>query len=195
VGWLDRIGAALRRSRLGPDSAIARTNVVRLFLDANAFLQCRDLGELPWHEIRDAAELELVAARSVVAEIDRLKSDGNSRRARRARKASAMLGQVLSIGAATALREDGHRVALALAPPAPINWKKYPDLDRHRPDDRLVAEALAETRKGSDVIVVSHDVGRIAVWRRSRCPTTGCFRRSLTTVTARYANCKPRSKC
>jgi hypothetical protein len=39
VGWLDRIGAALRRSRFGPDRAIARTNVVRLFLDANVFLQ------------------------------------------------------------------------------------------------------------------------------------------------------------
>jgi hypothetical protein len=62
-----------------------------LFLDSNLFLQCRELHELPWNEIApDEKEILLAISRPVQREIDKLKHDGNDRRAKRARKANSL---------------------------------------------------------------------------------------------------------
>lgn len=58
---------------------------VRFIMDTNVILQCADLAGLTWSDITDAENVELVVASTVMQEVDRLKSDGNARRARRAR--------------------------------------------------------------------------------------------------------------
>ena len=60
------------------------------FLDANVFLECRALEELPWKELTDEDPIRLLVALTVIEEIDKRKH-GNDRRADRARKASQRL--------------------------------------------------------------------------------------------------------
>jgi hypothetical protein len=63
--------------------------------DTNFFFQCRQVAELPWHELEgadpsDVSEVRLSITPAVMKEIDRHKGKGNSRTARRAREASSL---------------------------------------------------------------------------------------------------------
>ncbi|MDC8012791.1 PIN domain-containing protein [Tahibacter soli] len=107
-------------------------------IDANVLLQCRSLNELPWQELSES--LRVVVPFAVIKEVDALKGDGNSRRAQRARKASALFAQ--------ALRSRGEKMPLSGT--APRTWelgsgrmREHPALSPSEADDRLVAEALA----------------------------------------------------
>ena len=158
--WLRQLLHVLRRRRgTAPEPGPIVGQPICLFIDTNLLLHGRDLKGLPWSEIRADADFRLVVARTVASEIDKLKADGNSRRARRARKISSLLGEALSACGEIVLRESGPHVALALAPPGPIEWARFPSLDRERADDRLVAEALIQAARNGEVIVVSNDVG------------------------------------
>jgi hypothetical protein len=56
------------------------------FVDTNFFLQCKKYDQLPWNEITDDTNITILISRPVQTEIDRLKNDGNSRRARETTK-------------------------------------------------------------------------------------------------------------
>lgn len=55
-----------------------------LFVDSNIFLQCRPVHELDWDRLVGCEELTLLIPSAVLVELDKHKSDGNSRRAQRA---------------------------------------------------------------------------------------------------------------
>jgi rRNA-processing protein FCF1 len=66
------------------------------FPDTNFFFDCRRAGDLPWHELEgvkggQASDVRLIVPSAVVTEIERHKAKGNSRAAKRARDASALL--------------------------------------------------------------------------------------------------------
>jgi len=63
-----------------------------IFLDTNIFIQCREIEQLPWGELFEKEKhIILVIPRTVLEEIDRFKQEGNSRRAKRARKANSFI--------------------------------------------------------------------------------------------------------
>jgi hypothetical protein len=91
-----------------------------LFPDTNVFLQCRALHEMPWREAVAAGAVDLWIAAPVQDEIDRLKGDGNQRRARRARDANRLFRDILDAPQeALTVRESGPRVTLRFAPSCP----------------------------------------------------------------------------
>ncbi len=118
------------------------------FLDTNILLQCKDLRELPWREITDADEIKLVISRPVQEEIDRLKHDGNGRRAKRARKVNSLLREFLKSGNKPIIvHEDSPHVELIIAPRERLDLKLPDILDLSRSDDRIIAQALMYSQK------------------------------------------------
>ncbi len=118
------------------------TCIVFLFPDTNIFLQCRDLEELPWKEVTDSDHVTLIVSRPVQEEVDRLKQNGNARRAKRARRTNSLFRKLLVEGEdSLVIRKSAPRVELVLARPSTVDMPE--GLDPTRADDQLVAEALA----------------------------------------------------
>ncbi|MBI1919574.1 MAG: hypothetical protein HYS23_00690 [Geobacter sp.] len=144
-----------------------------LFADTNLFLQCRDIKELPWDEITGGDDLLLLVPRAVQEEIDRLKHDGNSRRARRAKKANALIREIV-------LKDDTKLVLCATNPyvevsfPPSVNLKKPPHnvLDLTRSDDRIIAEAILYKKSNPSMYVslITHDTNPILTAKRCNLP-------------------------
>jgi hypothetical protein len=116
------------------------------FPDTNFFFECRKASDLPWHELDGSApgagpDIQLIVPPTVIAEIDQHKAKGNSRTARRARDISARMREaLLAPDQQAVLREADPRVVLQLPPVFKVDFSRYPDLDRERPDDRIAAE-------------------------------------------------------
>jgi rRNA-processing protein FCF1 len=66
-----------------------------IFVDSNLFLQCRPLKDLDWDRLVGREEVTILVPSAVLAELDKHKSDGNSRRAQRARSALQFLNSLL----------------------------------------------------------------------------------------------------
>ena len=71
------------------------SKIVYLFLDTNVLEQCRPLRELDWSAWREFAEVHLIISRPVQSEIDDHKSKGGERLARKARKASSLIREII----------------------------------------------------------------------------------------------------
>lgn len=143
-----------------------------LFLDTNVLLQCRDLAELPWDELSGGRDLRLLIPRPVQQEVDRLKHDGNSRRAQRARKISSLIRDVvLSNDETWAVRTSPPRVNVAF-PPITNLGPEHPLLDYSRADDRIIAETLAykEANSTEDVSLLTNDTNMMLTAKRCNLP-------------------------
>lgn len=118
------------------------------FPDTNFFFECRKVSDLPWHELEgvaaaDATEVRLIVPSPVITEIDRHKQRGNSRTAKRAREASALLRQALSsLGNTVEVRAANPRVTLSLPPVVRTDPITYPSLDPSRADHRIILECV-----------------------------------------------------
>lgn len=138
-----------------------------IFPDTNVFLQCRALNEVPWSEITQAEEIELLIGAPVQDEIDRLKSDGNLRRARRAREANSLFrGALASAGESVTVRESEPRVTLRFAPLLPPKRETPETLDLARADDRLLDEVMHYRRIEPSAKILSNDTGMMLRARR-----------------------------
>jgi len=129
-----------------------------IFVDTNAFIQLRDLADLPWRELLpDASHVAIMVARPVIEELDRFKSSTKTRLRDRSRRALAMIDEAAEAEGRTAvLKEKPIRVTLTIAPRRRPDWSRYPDLDEGSNDDRIVV-AAAEFGAGAELL--SHDSG------------------------------------
>ena len=109
-----------------------------IFPDSNLFLQCKSIKELPWHEISDGEDITIIISRPLQEEIDRLKHDGNKRRAKRARKANSFLRDIiLSEEQELVIRESTPSVTMSFVfPESKTNMDDR--LDLSKPDDRII---------------------------------------------------------
>jgi len=134
-------------------------------------LQCRALHELPWGDAIQADEIELLIGAPVQDEIDRLKGDGNSRRARRAREANGLFRSVLgSLDESLPLRESSPKVILRFAPTLPPKRETVEALDLSRPDDQLLDEVMHFRHTEPSAQILSGDTGMALRARRLRVP-------------------------
>ncbi|KQM27901.1 hypothetical protein ASE57_06060 [Sphingomonas sp. Leaf11] len=127
-----------------------------IFVDTNAFIQLRDLADLPWRELLpDADHVAIMVARPVIEELDRFKVSNRTRLRDRSRRALAIIDEAGGgEGRTLVLKERPLLITLTIAPRRRPDWSRYPDLDETTNDDRLViaaAEASAE--------LLSHDSG------------------------------------
>lgn len=128
--------------------------------DTNFFIQCKDAAEIDWSLVGDADKVLLVVLNEVHREIDRLKSGGNTRRARRAKAISSQLRSLIVASQEEAeLRASGPAVSLRLAPKLDPKRVKPEDYDPSSADERIAEEALAcsEGFFEGGLILLSHD--------------------------------------
>jgi PIN domain len=129
-----------------------------LFVDTNAFLQMRDLKDIPWNDLFPGVQtVDLMIAPRVIEELDKHKAGTNQRRRDRARAALQLIDKApLTPDFALVLKSNPVRLRLVISTADRLNWSAYPSLDPAKPDDQLVAEALSF---GNDACVFSHDTG------------------------------------
>lgn len=142
------------------------------FLDTNVFLQCRDLKDLPWKDVAEGHDLRLLIPRTVQEEIDRQKGDGNSRRGKRARSASALFRQIiLSPDLCVILKEENPRVEVSF-PECAANTSPVNGLDLTRPDDRIIHEVVSfkEEHPTEFVYFLTHDTNPLLTCRKLGVP-------------------------
>jgi len=140
-----------------------------LFPDTNLFLQCKDFSQINWEEIADGMDLCLLISRPVQEEIDRLKHDGNTRRAKRARKATTLIREIiLSEGTKKVIKDSAPKVEISVSPPIDTSQKPPGILDLSRPDDRIIAEAIAykNSHPNIEVAILTHDTNLILTTKR-----------------------------
>lgn len=127
---------------------------IRIFIDANIFLQMGDLHSLNWRILfPQADDIEILVSMHVVKELDKLKNGREERIRRRSRAAL----QIIEGASKTekVIRHDPYRVAIRVAFPRPHQWDRYHLLDNQDPDDRLIAHVIEDGR----AILVSDDSG------------------------------------
>ena len=133
------------------------------FPDTNLFFECRGPSDLPWHELDNARpgegpDVRLIIPPGVITEIERHKAKGNSRTAKRARDASALLRKALESGDhQVEIRAEGPRITLELPPTFRVDFSRFPDLDPDRPDHRIVGEYAVLREAVPELTLLSDD--------------------------------------
>lgn len=127
--------------------------MLTVVIDTNVLLQCLPLGHLDWSTL-DPSGVRIIIPVTVMAEIDKAKSSGTSRRANRARTVSSMFNEALS----------AELEGLPLRPGSLSRWQfgtiaraEHSELDMGIPDHRILAEALAIAQSGQAVVFLTHD--------------------------------------
>jgi hypothetical protein len=144
-----------------------------LFLDTNIFLQCHDLAEVPWDQVAGGTDLLLLIPMAVQGEIANLKSNGNSRRAKRARRANSFIRQIIQKeDLKIVLRDSNPHVEISFPPATKFQEMQFEGLDLSRSDDRIIAEALAykSQHPNEDVAIITHDTNPILTAKRYNLP-------------------------
>jgi hypothetical protein len=146
------------------------------FVDTNLFLQCRDISDLPWDEVSNAKHVRLIIPRAVQNEIDKLKADGNSRRAKRARNTNSYFRQIiLSDGEQLQVKNTSHaNVILTFSSHVAASPGDVPDvaLDSARPDDSILLEVISYRAlyPDHDVALLTHDTNPLLTAKRLKIP-------------------------
>lgn len=128
--------------------------------DTNFFIQCKDAVEIDWSLVSDADKVLLVVLNEVHREIDRLKSGGNTRRARRAKAISTQLRSlIVASQEEVELRALGPAVSLRLVPKLDPRRVRPDDHDPTSADERIAEEAMACSEGFFDgkLTLLSHD--------------------------------------
>lgn len=130
-----------------------------LFVDTNLFLQCKSLEELPWYEISDGNDyIVLLISPPVISEIDRLKSDRNSRRAKRARKANSLFREILhSDEQIKVVRDTAPHVEITFSPPLKTEIAKPESLDLNCMDDKIIYEVYVYAQSSFEAALLTND--------------------------------------
>lgn len=132
--------------------------ITTLFVDTNVFIQLRDLKDLPWRSLFPEGErIDIIITPRVIEELDKFKISTNGRKRDRARLALKLIEQASTADTLTlTIRASPIAVRIVIADAPPLDWSQLPKLDAAKPDDHLVAEALAF---GDGAAVFSHDTG------------------------------------
>lgn len=139
------------------------------FLDTNVFLQCKDLNQLPWDDITEEDEVRLIIPHAVQKEIDRLKHDGNRRRAKRARKANSLMRKIINThGMIETIKHSNPLVTIEFSPIQEIQDSISDILDLSQADDNIIAETITYKNQNPEdtVAVLTHDIILISIAKR-----------------------------
>lgn len=138
--------------------------------DTNFFLHCLPPDQVPWGDVSGSDEVCVLVPQEVLREIDRLKHDGNGRRAKRARIANSLFRSIVhSTEETVVVRESAPRVLLGFAPALGEDAQLPQSLDLSVSDDRIVAEAFRYTTGGGStkVAILTNDTGLMLAAKRS----------------------------
>jgi hypothetical protein len=148
---------------------------MRLFVDTNFFLQCKAIPEIDWDQVTDDDTVELIVARPVQEEIDRLKNDGNGRRAKRARKTNSLFREMIVSTNDNRSWSVGEKIiTLVFAEPFSIlELQRHGiGLDLSRPDDIIIASLIYYNMSISNenVSLLTHDTNPMLTCKQNGVP-------------------------
>ncbi len=139
-----------------------------IFVDTNLFIQCKPIAELPFKEIFQDEDIRLIVPRGVIKEIDTFKSQGNTRRASRAKLAFRLINKIpfegyykicefLSIGLSSIKQLSTFPVLQGL------NTDKV--------DDSIIQDMIAYSRLNTinDICLLCYDGGLITTAKEYGC--------------------------
>jgi len=124
---------------------------------------------LPWHELSDDQHILLLIPKAVQEEIDRQKHDGNSRRSKRAKKANALLREIiLSEHTKIIIKESNPLVEISFTPALKLECHLPDFLDMSHPDDRIIAEILnyKSIYHKQSISIITHDTNPLLTAKR-----------------------------
>lgn len=130
--------------------------------DTNFFLQCQDYLTLDWSVVSEQDEIRIVVPGTVLRELDKHKSGGNTRRASRARKISSMFDEVLDADDCRLTSKGrGKMVTIELPFSPPLVASAYPQLDLSNPDHQIIAEIqwFSNEHPEDQVVFITDDAG------------------------------------
>ncbi|MCL6704622.1 PIN domain-containing protein [Pseudomonas sp. T1.Ur] len=139
--------------------------IIYLVPDTNFFIQCKEPRELDWSTYVDFEEVELLITRPVQAELDNQKGKGSGRVAKRARKASALIRDLLvSESDYIEMRSKAPRVLIRIRQDLKPDILLSNDLCYDERDDQLVGvtSALMKSKPLECVALLTHDTGPMA---------------------------------
>ena len=132
-------------------------SVVHLFCDTNLLLQCKPLEELDWSDW-DSHDVRVVVTKPILREVDYRKNQGNSRVAKRARRANAMFRKMRPTEKKV-VRETNPRVTLHVEPQYQYSPELADTLNYEERDDQLVGtlHRFAKENVDTDARLLTHD--------------------------------------
>jgi hypothetical protein len=126
-----------------------------LVVDTNFFMQCKDPKNLNFNEIisdNQCKMIKIIIPQSVEMEIDKFKSDGNTRRAKKARKTNTFIRDIISKGDSSKIIQGDLTITFGFS-----DFFKKSELesvsdilDIVRPDHSIIAEALLLQKRNKD---------------------------------------------
>ena len=147
------------------------------FIDSNFFLQCKKYDQLNWSDITTDKDNTVLITRPVQIEIDRLKNDGNSRRAKRARETTSFFRQIL---AEDALSIHFNLNAISVTFKFANNYsddvllRSNPSLDMLNPDDKILATLnmylLDDIKNEKSNVFLSYDTNPLLTAKVNHLP-------------------------
>lgn len=132
--------------------------IIPIFVDTNAFIQMRDLRDIPWGTtFPQASRIDIIITAPVIKELETFKVGTNERRRDRSRAALALIDEAMELENMALELKSGHpSIWLKVAAHTRIDEARFPQLNLAKSDDQIVAHATAH---GEDAIVFSHDRG------------------------------------
>lgn len=138
---------------------MASTNRKRYVPDTGMFLQCLPFDQLDWSLLTPATEIDLHVTSTVITELDKHKSDGNKRRAKRARNAIRSINKIID-DPANGILISSETLKLTVHLPS-----KLTDADREKieqytePDRRIVEEVRMLVKLVGSIEIIAADAG------------------------------------
>ncbi|TPL49827.1 PIN domain-containing protein [Mesorhizobium sp. B2-4-6] len=131
---------------------------IPIFVDTNAFIQMRDLKDIPWAAtFPQASRIDIMVIMPVIKELEAFKVGPNERRRDRSRAALALIDEAMELDSMALEWKPGHpSVWLRVGARNRIEEARFPELDLAKTDDLIVAHAAVH---GEGAIVFSHDRG------------------------------------
>jgi hypothetical protein len=131
-----------------------------VYVDANCFLQLRDLKDLPWRTPFPKVKwIEIAVAKAIVEELDRFKNSDKRRLRDRSRAALTTIDLASSAtDGYVVLRETNPRITLRYVGQLAVDHDLEAKLDLRYPDDRLVAAFVTGSRVSPSKLL-SYDTG------------------------------------
>ncbi|KAB0482816.1 PIN domain-containing protein [Pseudomonas reinekei] len=136
-----------------------------LIPDTNFFVQCKEPRELDWSAYLDFDEVELLITRPVQVELDNQKGKGSGRVAKRARKASTLIRDLLiSESNYIEVRSKEPRVLIRIRQDLKPDTLLSDELCYEERDDQLVGvtSTLMKVNPADHIALLTHDTGPMA---------------------------------
>ena len=145
-----------------------------LFADTNLFVQCRSLHDLDWTLWGDFDEIHVVVCRAVQRELDSQNRRGNTRVAKRARRAWSLLRTIVldTSNDFSVILDTKPQVKLYLDAASRPSPDLESRLDYTQMDDRIIGffHAYRSRYPSRDVRLLTHDTGPMMTAKSLRLP-------------------------